>query len=117
MNDQQKPQRRNLALPLATVRSVEDEAPTEAPSAVETAQRHGFDNVPVPAAEIAHLRQHQIAEPPRRKRGAGRSMPFSVKLSPATMEYIYAVANSRDIPLAQVIEELVEAHSKAARGG
>jgi len=42
-------------------------------------------------------------------------MPFSVKLAPATMEYIYEVANSRDIPLAQVIEELVDAHRAAAR--
>lgn len=117
MNDPEKPQRRNLTLPLASVRSVEADAPQAAPGAVETAQRHGFDSVPVPAAEIAHLRQHQSLEPPRRKRGAGRSMPFSVKLAPATMEYIYSVANSRDIPLAQVIEELVEAHSKAARGG
>lgn len=115
MSEPQKPQRRNLALPLANVRVGGDEAPTAAPSAIATAERHGFDNVPVPAGEIERLRQNQATEPPRRKRGAGRSLPFSVKLAPATMEYIYEVANTRDIPLAQVIEELVEAHKAAAR--
>lgn len=110
MNDALKPTRRNVTLPLAGVRSGE---PASTPDSVvlEAAQRHGFDNVPVPAAEIERLRENQATLPPRRKRGAGRSMPFSVKLSPLTMEYIYNVANSRDIPLAQVIEELVEAHS------
>jgi predicted DNA-binding ribbon-helix-helix protein len=40
-------------------------------------------------------------------------MPFSLKLRPDTLEYIYAIANDRNIPLAQVIEELVDTHSKA----
>ncbi len=115
MSEPQKPQRRNLSLPLASVRSVAPDAPTGDESAKETAQRHGFDNIPVPASEVDRLRANQTSEPPRRKRGAGRSMPFSVKLAPATMEYIYEVANSRDIPLAQVIEELVEAHRAGAR--
>lgn len=115
MTEATKPTRRNLALPLAGVRSRPEEAPASPSSAVDTAERHGFDRVPVAASEIERLRQNQTAEPPRRKRGAGRSMPFSVKLAPGTMEYIYEVANSRDIPLAQVIEELVEAHRAAAR--
>jgi hypothetical protein len=115
MSEPQKPTRRNLSLPLASVRSIEPDASTGHHSAKETAQRHGFDNVPIPASEVDRLRANQASEPPRRKRGAGRSMPFSVKLAPATMEYIYEVANSRDIPLAQVIEELVDAHRAAAK--
>lgn len=111
MNEPQKPQRRNVVLPLANVRSDELTPDTQQAAVIEAAQRHGFDNIPVRAAEIERLRDNQASTPPRRKRGAGRSMPFSVKLTPATMEYIYNVANSRDIPLAQVIEELVEAHS------
>ncbi|CAN5222866.1 MULTISPECIES: hypothetical protein [Sphingomonadaceae] len=115
MTEPQKPQRRNLGLPLASVRSTATETPAADDSARETALRHGFDNVPIAASEVDRLRANQNSEPPRRKRGAGRSMPFSVKLSPATMEYIYEVANSRDIPLAQVIEELVEAHREVAK--
>ncbi|MBB4642728.1 hypothetical protein, partial [Rhizorhapis suberifaciens] len=72
MSEPQKPQRRNLSLPLASVRSVEPDASTGHDSAKETAQRHGFDNVPIPASEVDRLRANQASEPPRRKRGAGR---------------------------------------------
>ncbi|VXD04549.1 hypothetical protein SPHINGOT1_490048 [Sphingomonas sp. T1] len=44
-------------------------------------------------------------------------MPFSLKLRPDTLDYIYSIANGRNIPLAQVIEELVEAHARDAAPG
>lgn len=46
----------------------------------------------------------------RARRSKGRVEPFSTKLTLETRNYIYGVANDRDIPIAQVIEEMVAAH-------
>lgn len=65
-----------------------------------SAALHGFS-----AHESAAVDQPTSAR--RVRRTTGRSVPFSVKLRPDTMEQIYGIANSRDIPLAQVIEEAI----------
>ena len=62
-------------------------------------------------AEEEGNRTNHVPQPPRRKRVTGRSVPFSIKLRADTLEYIYEIANDRDVPLAQVIEELVEVHA------
>ncbi|NMN07533.1 MULTISPECIES: hypothetical protein [unclassified Novosphingobium] len=100
MSDQ--PTRRSL------LASVQTKTPTPlsgpAPSPVddhalrEAAERHGFT-----AAG---------STPPtlRRKRsGAGRSYQLNVRLRPDTASLIYDESNRRDIPIAQVIEEAMEA--------
>ena len=62
-------------------------------------------------AEEEGIRTNHAPQPPRHKRVTGRSIPFSIKLRADTLEYIYEIANDRDVPLAQVIEELVEVHA------
>lgn len=113
MTEDGKLQRKVLARPLAAIRQQPQE---QAPSVLQVAERHGFDTVPTPAAELARLEANQAPMPPRRKRAKGRSLQFNVKLDQPTIDYIYEVANGRDIPLAQVIEEFVEIH-RATRGG
>jgi hypothetical protein len=66
-------------------------------------------------AEEKGIRTNHAPQPPRRKRMTGRSVPFSIKLRADTLEYIYEIANERDVPLAQVIEELVEVHARQQR--
>lgn len=116
MSEDKPIQRRSLvpsSRPLAGIRSVDAQQPAgDNSGAAAVAEKHGFDRVPVPASELQRLEANQVKEPPRRKRGAGRTMPFTTRLAPETFEYIYEVANTRDIPLAQVIEEMADAHKK-----
>jgi hypothetical protein len=112
MSADTKPQRRSLTGGLGAIRNTPSEETSIDQAGRPTAPK-GFDSVPMPVGEVDRLRANQAPEPPRRVRGGGRSMPFSLKLRPDTLEYIYAIANDRNIPLAQVIEELVDAHSKA----
>lgn len=89
--------------------------------AVETAMEHpgqtqgadaaGFNTSSVSLGEVGQLPTNSTPQMPRRKRATGRSISFSLKLRADTLEYIYAIANGRNIPLAQVIEELVEVHA------
>ena len=64
------------------------------------APRHGFGGQDQSSASSEPLM--------RRRRGStGRSQQFTVKLRPDTMAEIYDIANIRNIPLAQVIEEAI----------
>lgn len=112
MTEKPKLERKALARPLASIRH-EPTEPVRVPNAV--AVEHGFDRVPVPAAELERLAANQVPTPPRRKRASGRTLQFNVKLAQPTIDYIYEIANTRDIPLAQVIEEFVELHRSASR--
>jgi hypothetical protein len=92
--------RRSLLGPL-------DAPPPVLPEAVitATAARNGFPTV------------NLDAEPPvprRRRQPTGRDHQFNVRLRAVTMEAIYAQANGRNIPVAQVIEEAMQALSKLA---
>jgi hypothetical protein len=113
MTAENKPQRRSLTGGLGAIRNNPPEAAPATGEVPSSTVPRGFDTVPVPVGEVDRLRANQAPEAPRRVRGGGRSMPFSLKLRPDTLEYIYAIANDRNIPLAQVIEELVDTHSKA----
>ncbi|MBB3588976.1 hypothetical protein [Sphingomonas sp. BK481] len=117
MTDEVKPQRRSLTGGLGAIRNDPAEAPERDVALSPAAVRAGFDTVPVPMAEVEQLRANQTPQLPRRTRGAGRSVPFSLKLRPDTLEYIYSIANGRNIPLAQVIEELVDAHMRSSQQG
>src|ERR1700710_787202 len=96
------PKRRNL---LAVASATPEPLPEEAIAAV--AARNGFPVAspqPAPAstpAEDASLR--------RRRQPTGRDHQFNVRLRRDTLDFIYAQANERNIPVAQVIEEAIEA--------
>jgi len=51
----------------------------------------------------------EIKEFKRRRQLTGRDHQFNVRLRRDTLDFIYAVANERNIPIAQVIEEATEA--------
>jgi hypothetical protein len=113
MTEETKLERKSLIKPLASIRR---EPVADATDTITVAEAHGFDNVPMQAREVARLEANQSPTPPRRKRGKGRTLQFNVKLDQPTIDYIYGIANDRDIPLAQVIEELVDTHSQRGRG-
>lgn len=94
-------QRRNLA----AVFSAPEPIPQEAISAV--AVQNGFPSTvsppstPAPVSEIGARRRH--------RQPTGRDHQFNVRLRRDTLDFIYAQANERNIPVAQVIEEATEA--------
>jgi hypothetical protein len=49
----------------------------------------------------------------RQRQPTGRDHQFNVRLRRDTLNFIYAVANERNIPVAQVIEEATEALRRA----
>lgn len=96
------PKRRNL---LAVTAAAPDPLPQEAIAAV--AARNGF-----PAASAAPSRASTAGEDAglrRRRQPTGRDHQFNVRLRRDTLDFIYAQANERNIPVAQVIEEATEA--------
>ena len=89
------PKRRNL---LAVAAATPDPLAEEDIAAV--AARNGFPAVAPPRAG---------ASPRRRRQPTGRDHQFNVRLRRDTLDFIYAQANERNIPVAQVIEEATEA--------
>ena len=85
-------------------------APPPSPLAEEAiaavAARNGF-----PAAEPRPVvAAAPVAKPASRQRQpTGREHQFNVRLRLETLHFIYAQANDRNVPIAQVIEEMVEA--------
>ncbi len=51
----------------------------------------------------------------RQRLSAGRTETFSTRLTPETKAAIYAEANARNIPIAQVIEEAMAAFKETRR--
>lgn len=85
---------------------------TPAPSAAitEAAARNGFvhsEPLTGEGARAAEMRRHR---PP-----IGRVHQFNVRLRQDTLEAIYAQANGRNIPIAQVIEEAMDALASTGR--
>ncbi len=97
--------RRNL---LQAVSSPTPSLPDEA--IAEVAARHGFSNLP-PAAPLhvspASGMDHGGAR--RQRQPTGRNHQFNVRLRRDTLDFIYAQSNDRNIPVAQVIEEMADA--------
>ena len=102
--------RRNL---LQAVSSVPPALPDEA--IAEVAARNGFPTaaptVPIvatmPASPQAPVVDRTGAR--RQRQPTGRDHQFNVRLRRETLDYIYAQANERNIPVAQVIEDMAEA--------
>jgi hypothetical protein len=93
-----EPLRRRSLLP---VQSHQPPAVSEADIAV-VASKHGFQPAPV-------ARDDGAAAPRRHRQPTGRVHQFNVRLRSDTVDFIYSQANSRNVPVAQVIEEMVEA--------
>ena len=55
------------------------------------------------------------ASPRRRRQPTGRDHQFNVRLRRDTLDFIYAQANERNIPVAQVIEEAADALKRLQR--
>jgi hypothetical protein len=78
--------------------------PEEAIAAV--AARHGFPNV-APTVSAPPGADQSGAR--RQRQPTGRNHQFNVRLRRDTLDFIYAQSNDRNIPVAQVIEEMVDA--------
>lgn len=92
--------------------ALEPKAPPVSEDVIATAaERHGFTT---PAAPVAPARPAPdfLSAPRRQRQPKGRTEQFNVRLRPETVALIYAESNSRDIPLAQVIEEAMEAYMR-----
>ena len=76
------------------------------------ASRNGFPATPpTPTSDTG-------ATPRRQRQPIGRDHQFNVRLKRETVDFIYAQANSRNVPIAQVIEEMADAlrqNSQATR--
>ncbi len=100
--------RRNL---LQAVSAPAPSLPEEAIAAV--AARNGFPAIapspvpsaPSPLADSGSRRRH--------RQPTGRDHQFNVRLRQDTLDFIYEQANGRNIPVAQVIEEMAEALKRA----
>ena len=91
--------RRNL---LQAVSSPAPSLPDEA--IAEVAARNGFPGV-VPTCRANS--DHGAAR--RQRQPTGRNHQFNVRLRRDTLDFIYAQANERNIPVAQVIEDMADA--------
>ena len=69
----------------------------------EVAARNGFPNAPAVAIVTDQSGVRRQRQP------TGRNHQFNVRLRRDTLDYIYAQANERNVPVAQVVEEMVEA--------
>jgi len=93
------PQRRSL-LP---AQPITPRAVSEA-DIVEVASKNGFQPVVNEvSAPVAMSPQRRHRQPTR------RDHQFNVRLRRETIDFIYAEANGRNVPIAQVIEEMTEA--------
>ncbi len=97
--------RRNLL----AVHSPSSPLPEDTIAAV--AARNGFPAAaPQPVVSAAN---DANSGPRRRQRQpTGRDHQFNVRLRQETLDFIYGQANYRNIPIAQVIEEMVEASKR-----
>lgn len=66
------------------------------------ASRNGFQPTSV-------TRDDSATTPRRQRQPTGRDHQFNVRLRRETIDFIYSQANSRNVPVAQVIEEMTEA--------
>jgi hypothetical protein len=91
-----EPLRRRSLLP---VQSQQPPAVSDAEIAA-VASRNGFQSAPTSDTGVTPRRQRQLT---------GRVHQFNVRLRRETVDFIYEQANSRNVPIAQVIEEMADA--------
>lgn len=119
-----EPVRRNLLAGLDRVRAPQPD-PTDAAIAA-VAERHGFaspEPTPPPAPPEAATPVREPEDEPqqvtlrRRRPLLKRNQQFNVRLREDTVNAIYSEANDRNVPIAQVIEEMVETFRAAKERG
>ena len=93
-----EPLRRRSLLPVQTH---QPPAVSEAEIAA-VASRNGFPPAPIPSTDTG-------ATPRRQRQLTGRVHQFNVRLRRETVDFIYEQANGRNVPIAQVIEEMADA--------
>ncbi len=93
--------RRNLL----AVPSPSSPLPEEAIAAV--AARNGFPIAATPVVSVPPVADSGSRR--RQRQPTGREHQFNVRLRQDTLDFIYGQANERNVPIAQVIEEMVEA--------
>ncbi len=99
-----EPLRRRSLLPVQT-----HQPPTVSPAEIAAvASRNGFQPATVPGSDTE-------ATPRRQRQLTGRVHQFNVRLKRETVDFIYEQANSRNVPIAQVIEEMAEALMRQPR--
>ena len=101
-----EPLRRRSLLP---VQSHQPPAVSEAEIAA-VASRNGFQPAPTPSGDTG------TTTPRRQRQLTGRVHQFNVRLRRETVDFIYEQANSRNVPIAQVIEEMAEALKHQQKG-
>jgi hypothetical protein len=70
------------------------------------ANRNGFQSVATPEQQD-NEREGTLRR--RQRQPTGRDHQFNVRLKRETLDFIYAEANSRNVPVAQVVEDMAEA--------
>ncbi|MET4666375.1 hypothetical protein [Sphingomonas sp. PvP056] len=93
--------RRSLLDGLKPTSRSEDSVPSDNAVAA-VAKRHGID-----AEGSAQGSETATTSPRRQSNILGRTPQFNVRLHPSTVKQIYAEANGRGIPIAQVIAEAI----------
>ena len=89
--------------PLFSVQSQQPPAVSDADIAA-VASRNGFQS-----AEPTAPSSDTGITPRRQRQLTGRVHQFNVRLKRETVDFIYEQANNRNVPIAQVIEEMAEA--------
>lgn len=93
-------------------------APPSVELVKEAAEKNGFGFAAEPVTAPSALEQGSSDALVRRvRKSVGRTHPLNVRLKPATVAEIMSIANSRDVPIAQVIEELLDAAREIVRKG
>jgi hypothetical protein len=118
------PQRRSL-MPLQAV----PREPLPEETVAQVAARNGFQTVQAPTPTSPDVASPEVTPPKtphdqptafeiapaapsgvrRKRQPTGRDHQFNTRLRRGTLDFIYAEANERNIPIAQVIEEGMDA--------
>lgn len=97
-----EPLRRRSLLPVPPVQP----PPVDEAEIAAVASRNGFQPAPRPSPAPGN---DAGATPRRQRQLTGRVHQFNVRLRRETVDFIYEQANGRNVPIAQVIEEMAEA--------
>jgi hypothetical protein len=81
-----------------------DTPPVSEAAIATVASRNGFQSAGAPAA----ISDTEMT-PRRQRQPTGRVHQFNVRLKRETLDFIYEQANGRNVPVAQVVEEMAEA--------
>jgi hypothetical protein len=108
------PKRRNLV----SLVPLPEPLPEQAIAAI--AERNGFESpasfaASAPKAAKPTPAKDDIPSGRRRRQPTGRDHQFNTRLRRDTLDFIYAEANERNVPIAQVIEEATEALQREQR--